>query len=310
MTFKATEAAFEGFRLIRREPKTIAAWAVAALVLGVALALGMIATGFGGVLEAPTPESMTPQWWGKLLAFEGVAILGTLVTTSIMGAAVYRAVLRPEEAPRTRLRLGPDELRLTLLSVIMAVIFTVLSVLLMIPVGVIIVAIAAGSGGFQSSPDSGATLGVIAAVLLAYLLLLLGLSFFAVRLSLAGALTFAERRLNVFGSWRLTKGKFWKLLGCYLLVLVMLIPFYMVMMAVYGGVTFAFSGGDLGRAMSEISRPDLSSIKGYFNASRTVYLVVVSIFSGAMYAVMFAPAAAIYRDLAGQGPESKADVFS
>lgn len=39
----------------------------------------------------------------------------------------------------------------------------------------------------------------------------------AVRLSLASPLTFDTRRVRVFGSFALTRGRFWSLLGAYLL---------------------------------------------------------------------------------------------
>jgi hypothetical protein len=312
MQFKVTEAAFEGFRLIRREPRTIAIWAVFSLAAGVALTAAMIASGFGRFMGASTQGTMTTEALTGFLVGEVIAIGGAILIASIMGAGVYRAILRPAESPLTRLRLGGDELRLVLLSVIMGVVFTVLTIALAIPVGLLGVAIGVGAslGQAGAEPNTGAMVGIVLVVLLGYLLVIAGLVFFAVRLSLAGVMTFAERRLRVFESWRLTKGRFWRLLGCYGLAVVLMLPIYMVMMTLYFAVTFAFSGGDVGRAMGEIAQPDMTSVAAYFNPARIVYLVLAGAMGGVLNAVMYAPAAAVYREIAETRPENQAEVFS
>ncbi|KQZ25733.1 hypothetical protein [Caulobacter sp. Root1472] len=312
MQFKVTEAAFEGFRLIRREPRTIAIWAVFSLAAGVALTAAMIASGFGRFMGASTQGTMTTEALTGFLVGEVIAIGGAILIASIMGAGVYRAILRPAESPLTRLRLGGDELRLVLLSVIMGVVFTVLTIALAIPVGLLGVAIGVGAslGQAGAEPNAGAMVGIVLVVLLGYMLVIAGLVFFAVRLSLAGVMTFAERRLRVFESWRLTKGRFWRLLGCYGLAVVLMLPIYMVMMTLYFAVTFAFSGGDVGRAMGEIAQPDMTSVAAYFNPARIVYLVLAGAMGGVLNAVMYAPAAAVYREIAETRPENQAEVFS
>lgn len=312
MQFKVTEAAFEGFRLIRREPRTIAIWAVFSLVASGALMAAMIASGFGRFMGASTQGTMTPEALTGFLIGEAIAISGAILIAAIMGAGVYRAILRPAEAPLTRLRLGGDELRLVLLSVIMGVVFTVLTIALAIPVAILGVAIGVGAGMGQggAEPNAGAMVGIVLVVLLGYLLIIAGLVFFAVRLSLAGVMTFAERRLRVFESWRLTKGRFWRLLGCYGLAVVLMLPIYMVMMTLYFAITFAFSGGDVGRAMGEIAQPDMTSLAAYFSPARVVYFLLAGALGGVLNAVMYAPAAAVYRQIADTRPESQAEVFS
>jgi hypothetical protein len=314
MQFKVTEAAFEGFRLVRREPRTIAIWAVFSLVASVALMAAMIASGFGRFMGgAAKGAPMTSEALTGFLAGEAIAIGGAILIASIMGAAVYRAILRPAEAPLTRLRLGGDELRLVLLSLIMAVVFTGLLIAMVIPVVLVgtAIGVAGAMGGHGGAePNAGAMAGIVLVVLLGYLLVIAGLVFFAVRLSLAGVMTFAERRLRVFESWRLTKGRFWRLLGCYGLAVVLMLPIYMVMMTLYFAITFAFSGGDVGRAMSQIAQPEMTSLAAYFSPARIVYFVLAGAMGGVLNAVMYAPAAAIYREIADTRPENQAEVFS
>jgi hypothetical protein len=314
MQFKVTEAAFEGFRLVRREPRTIAIWAVFSLVASVALMAAMIASGFGRFMGgAAKGAPMTSEALTGFLVGELIAIGGAILIASIMGAAVYRAILRPAEAPLTRLRLRGDELRLVLLSLIMGVVFTVLTIALVIPVVLVgtAIGVAGAMGGHGGAePNAGAMAGIVLVVLLGYLLVIAGLVFFAVRLSLAGVMTFAERRLRVFESWRLTKGRFWRLLGCYGLAVVLMLPIYMVMMTLYFAITFAFSGGDVGRAMSEIAQPEMTSLAAYFSPARIVYFVLAGAMGGVLNAVMYAPAAAIYREIADTRPENQAEVFS
>ncbi len=310
MQFKLTEAAFEGFRLIRREPRTVAIWAVASLVAGVALTAAMIGSGFGRFMGMSAQGTMTPEAIMGFLAGEAIAIGGSVMIASIMGAAVYRAILRPAEAPLTRLRLGGDELRLMGLSIIFAIVFTLLLIGMIIPVALLGAAVGLGSGMAQGGESEKGVAVMLLVSLLGYLLVFVALAFFAVRFSLAGVQTFAEGRLRVFDSWRLTKGRFWRLLGCYGLTVALMAPLYMVMIVVYLATSFAFAGGDFGRAMSEISRPDMTSLGAYFNPARVVYLVLAGALGGVLNAVMYAPAAAIYRDIADKRPENQAEVFS
>ncbi|KQY34382.1 hypothetical protein ASD38_21835 [Caulobacter sp. Root487D2Y] len=302
-----TEAAFAGFRLIRREPRTIAIWAVFNLAAGMALTAAMIQSGFGRFMGESKAGTMSPEIMVGFLIGEGVAIVGTILIASIMGAAVYRAILRPTEAPLTRLRFGGDELRLILLSVIVSLLFAVLSLALFIPVAILGVAIGSGFGHGESV---GATAGVVLVTLLGYLLVLIGLVYFAVRLSLAGVMTFAERRLRVFESWRLTKGRFWPLLGAYGLAVALMIPIYLVMTTLYFGVSVAFAGGDFSRAASEVFQPDMTTLAAYFSPARIAYLVFGGAVGGVLTAVTYAPAAAVYRDIAETRPENQAEVFS
>ena len=154
MQFKVTEAAFEGFRLVRREPRTIAIWAVFSLVASVALVAAMITAGFGRFMGgAAAGATMTPEALTGFLVGELIAIGGAILIAAIMGAGVYRAILRPAESPLTRLRLGGDELRLVLLSVIMGVVFTLLTVALAIPVGLLGVAIGVGASLGQAGAE-------------------------------------------------------------------------------------------------------------------------------------------------------------
>ncbi|HWU15565.1 MAG TPA: hypothetical protein VN157_16325 [Caulobacter sp.] len=310
MQFKVTEAAFEGFRLIRREPRTIAIWAVFSVVAGAALTAAMIASGFGRFMGTSAQGTMTPEALAGFAIGEAVAIGGAILIASIMGAGVYRAILRPAESPLTRLRLGGDELRLVLLSLIMGLVFTGLMIAMVIPLAILGAAIGGLAGQGGGEPHTGAMVGIVLVVLLGYLLVFAGLVFFAVRFSLAGVMTFAERRLRVFDSWRLTKGRFWRLLGCYGLAVVLMLPIYMVMMTLYFGVTFAFSGGDVGRAMGEIAQPDMTSIAAYFNPARVIYLLLAGAMGGVLNAVTYAPAAAVYREIADTRPENQAEVFS
>jgi len=122
------------------------------------------------------------------------------------------------------------------------------------------------------------------------------LLYVAVRLSLAPAITFSERRLAVFDSWKLTHGQFWRLMGAYGLAVFGIMAIAALVLILFVVLTAIALGGDLQKA-SLIFRPDQSSMTAYFSPVMILYLVVAAWVSALYYAVVIAPAGVAYREL-------------
>ena len=143
MAFSATESAFQGFRIIRREPWSIVAWGVFGLIFSLISVvvfvpvLGPVMTGFAG---AGAASAAAPNM--ALLARLGmvylIALPFVLMLVSVLTCAVYRTVLRPEERGLGRLKLGADEFRMALLFLALALIYFVGLVVLVLVVALIV----------------------------------------------------------------------------------------------------------------------------------------------------------------------------
>ena len=306
MAFSATHAATEGFRIVRREPRTVAAWAAVVLVFSLASTVVMIPL-MGPMLAGmasggPVPQAQALARLGDALKVEGAAIPLLLISVAVFSCAVYRAVLRPDDRRFARLRIGGDELRLVLLLVVL----TLASV-----VGLVLLFIAAGLGVAAASIVVGGSPGaaVFAVVAILYLAVLWVCIWAGVRLSLAGPMTFAQRRLRITSAWKLTKGRFWPLLGSYLLSFAFLLILYMVAFSFYGVIGFAVGGGSITNVATSLFRPDYSSLQAFFTPTRVIYQVIGALVGSVMYAVMFAPAAAAYRSIAELSPDNQAATF-
>ncbi len=308
MAFSANEAAFEGFRIVRREPGTIVIWGLLQLVLGVGTVFLMVPA-FGPFMQltqgqasgAAADPTKTLAAFTTLLPFYAIVFPVALITSAVFTCAVYRAVLRPRDKGFGRLRIGADEFRMFLLWLVLGLLFLAGSI------GLIVVFVIAGVALAALAKGAGAVAAIIA-VCLAYLLMFLLMIWFGVRLSLAGPMTFTQRRLRLFDSWGLTKGRFWSLFGCYLLTFVFSMIIGLVSLTVYGAVSVVASGS-ISAAAASMFRPDFSSIQAYFSPGRSIYLVFASFVSAVYYAVGAAPAAAAYRALASVNPENRAEVF-
>ena len=222
--FSPLAAALEGARVIRREPMAVLSWV--ALWLMALIAVGAIV-----VFTAPHLASPRPAGGGVLTLAHRFgpywpALISTLLILWIMTTAtVFRTVLRPDEHGWHLLKLGADEARLAVITVIGTVIFGLLGIapallvwlltqpfLLVVPTSVQLVV-------------AGGTLATV------------GLEvWIAVRLSLAPVYTFDTHRYHLVSYWDITQTHFWRLCLSYLMVAVQMAGLYLAMLSVTVGL--------------------------------------------------------------------------
>jgi hypothetical protein len=225
--FSASDAALEGFHLIRRRWRVVLGWAgfiLLSLIMIVVLTavLSVVATAVGGGQTARNP----------VLGLAGVIVLlCALFTQAIVAAGVFRLETRPDEPAFMHLRLGRDELRLLLVWVITIT-------------GAWVVGWVAAMVGHLVGAG-GALIELLALVLAIY---------FGLRFALAAPVSFAEGRVDFIRAWRLSRGRVLGLLGmtalslC-LIGLVMVTVFVALAVAAVGfgglgGLAGVFGGGE------------------------------------------------------------------
>ena len=308
MAFSASEAAFEGFRIIRREPLSVVAWAVVQLIfsaavtalllpmMGPVMAMGGLNAARGGASPAAVAAMAAV---GRLYV---VMIPIELIFFAILSAAVYRTVLRPGDKGLARLKLGGDELRLAGLFLLL--------VLLTFVVGIAagIVAVLLGAGATMAAQSAPAVGGLLTFVI--YLAFMAFFIWFGVRLSFAAPMTFARKRIRVFAAWPLTKGRFWSLFGAYLLAFVFIFIISMAFLALEVAVGLGAAKGSLVQAAAGVFRPDASSLQAYFSPVRLVLLPFSAALAAVIWTIGLAPAAKAYQEITGLSPETQADTFS
>lgn len=303
-SFSATDAAFEGFRLTKEQPKTLLIWAAFNLIVSVVSLVLLIGVG-GSSLQAMMEMEQAGAEADPAQAMEMLRGLGlvyalilpvALISQSMLGAAVYRAILRPGDGGVGYLKLGGDELRLILLSLIYFLLMMVGVVAVTFLAGLVVglVGAAIGAGG-------AALLGVGVGLFVGGLMI-----YVVVRLSLAGVITFAQRRIAVFDSWGLTRGQFWNMTGAYVLTLAAVVVVMLLSVIIFAAVAAIASGGDLA-AVGAMFSPDMSSLAAYMTPTMIAYTVFGALLNAVYYAAIFSPHAVIYRALAG---DERAEVFA
>ncbi len=303
-TFSPSEAAFEGFRVIRDKPGAVLVWALAYVVFAILMTALMVSL-FGPQLAAMSQmsqdESKDPQ---KALALvgsmAGVIVLALplgLLIQSIFYAAIFRSILRPAEGGFAYLRLGGDELRLIGLWIIQFFVF--IGIYIGAWIAALILIFLAGFIGKAAHVEWVAGLVAIVAVIG----VICAFIWVAVRLSLASPMTFAGRKISVFGSWRVTKGRFWSLLGCYILTFI-----FGILIAILGWIialcVSAVISGDWTIVDTITTNPRLAMMRsGVFSLAHLLTLatiaqiVVSSLMQAVSRTIFLAPFAAAYRDL-------------
>jgi hypothetical protein len=233
-------------------------------------------------------------------------LLLALIFYPILYAAMNRAVLNPNDEGLGYIRLGTDELRqlglmLLILGVaIVAYIAMIIAIVIVtVPVGLML----GGRSGASPNLAGGLLAGLLGALLI--LAVFGGWIYVWVRLSLASALTFATRKVNLFGSWSLTRGLFWPMLGAYLVAFILAI-LVLILTGVINLAVIATAGGGLASAIR--SQPNTPA--DLLSPARLISLVVGAISTALVWPVTLTPPAAIYRSLPGSvNPLEAASAF-
>lgn len=297
-----TDAAFEGFRIPREQPMAVLVWSGLQLVVGLVMSTVMITLGGHALADLmaasnsrnPDPEA-TMAAMRALGPFYAVLLPLGIIVQSVFSAAIYRVVLRPQDRGMAFIRLGADEMRLAAVSVVYIGVAALAAFAVTLAASIV-----AGFGVAVAGAAGGLFAAVVALAGIAALV------YGGVRLSLAPVQTFAERRIRLFESWELTRGHFWRLAGAYLLALALTVLVLVLSMTLFSFAAAAMHGGDMATAMRSLGG-DTSSLQAYFTPTTLVYLVFSAVLNALYYALIFAPGAVAYRQLAQVG---LSDAFS
>lgn len=269
MTVSATEAAFEGFRVTRRNPGAILVWAgvwLIGLVLMMAAALPFMAPWLEDIAAAEGDASALSAGARQALEYAVLASLpiGLLLQTVIM-PAVYRAVLCPEDKGLAWLRVGADEARMLVVMLVLG-----------------LVSLALNFGSIKLEELAAGTLALPLRLLLSLVVFALSV-YVSVRLSLIAPMTFIRRKLAFREGLRMSGRMFWPLLG--MTVIVMAMAAFVILLLIFIGWPLQIAMGGGGGAQG------LGALLMLFLLPIGMTLVTV---------ILWAPFAALCRD---EGPE-------
>jgi hypothetical protein len=282
--FSPSEAALEGFRLTRERPGTILAWAAIYFVAIAIIGAIMLASLGPAFIELAKQGPLTNENLEEASALLGqswpaflLVLLLVVTLMSVLTAGIYRIVLRPEEPGLFHLRFGRDEMRLTLVNLLL---FAVGMVCLM--AGIVVT----GMGEMAAGRGAGLLFGAAT----------LGLTIWVgVRLSMATPMTFVRQRIALRESWELTRGRFWRLFGMIVLAVIFYVMIFLLV-SIIAAAAVGLAGGQ--EAMADPARVGPAALIGVF-----VYGVLQVVLQVLQIVMIYAPFAVAYRQITADGSE-------
>ncbi|HAV51434.1 MAG TPA: hypothetical protein DCX75_15805 [Brevundimonas sp.] len=281
--------------MVRRKPMVLLWWAAFYLV-SFALIFLLAAGPIAGVMAAAsdlenmgpgaTPEDLRPFMMAYLAVFPILIPLGILMG-AVLNAAVARSVLEPGKSAFGYLRIGMDEVRVAVVSVVLSIVMGLAAM--------VIFGVAGFIAGFLGAADVPGGALIIVVVFLAAIAAMIWL---AVRLSLAIPITVAEKRFAFFDSFKVTGGHLWGLIGMAVIAFVMTLVVSILTSIVFFPLTMGMGAAVDWESLEGMNAMGILQAIGPMVA---VAIVLQAISSALLAAVMYAPFAAAYRDLKGTG---------
>lgn len=296
MPFSITNAAFEGLRLIRREPMAVLMWGVTYFV---GLGLILLLAGSAVVAAVQSVGAADPDPAAAMRAFGAVAMVYLIAiplmvaVSSVIVAATCRAVLTPKARGFFYMKLGGAEFRLMAAYLLIALIFIAASMLFALLIAVFVggFVMAAGDMGENASPP--AAVALIYPLYFAFLGFLLWVS---ARLSMVGPITVAEGRFALGRSWLATKGRVWSLIDLGAATMVRSLIVYAVAIVLFVVLFMVFVSG-FGSTLSTLETSPPSQVIGLILPFAIGGVMLLAAYSAIQFAVVSAPFVAFYRDV-------------
>jgi hypothetical protein len=302
--FAAADAAFTGFRVVWERPWAVAIWAGVRFVVALAVNLFVAYAAGPATAQLAQVSLASPADVQKMASLlqdaaptQAAAFFVELVLTAVLYAAMNRAVLRPAESRFGYLRLASDELRQLGLFVILLLLLLGFEIAVLFVAAVIVAVLSVALGGAAAVGAS-----IASAILIP---VSIGIFFFfGVRLSLASPLTFASGRVNVFGSWAMTRGRFWPLFGTYLIAFALGFVVLLLTKAI-AVLAVAILGGGGTQAITAAIVFNPTSVAEILAPSGLAYMVIVSIGSALAAPITMCPPVTIYQSLSATAPTAR-----
>ncbi len=285
----AADAAFYGFGLIKRDPLTFLGVALVLFGVGLYCVLVVIpayAKTFTGVLttiEGGDPKQLEAvdatqmmQAMSELWTAVGpLYLIGILGGAIMLGAMNRSLVFGQSKGWVLGLKLGMDELRAIVVTIIGYVLaflpgYALIIAVMMATVGV---AVGAAAGGGEPAAAGAAALLVFPAFIAGFALMI----WIGIRLSLAVPASIGERRWVIFESWSMTKGRFWTLFLAYLILFIIIWLVEMVILA----ILMTVFGAALLPALTTAGAEEID-----FSAWADLPLVPIGVAGAAVYALV------------------------
>ncbi|HEY2051948.1 MAG TPA: hypothetical protein VGH03_21620 [Caulobacteraceae bacterium] len=286
--FSIQEVALGGFAAVRAHPRALLVWTPFAFAVSLIAEVVFVQAGgqtvdWSVLGEDPAKVSALLQ---KVAPAELALLLMAVVTNAFVQAAMMRLVFSPGAARFGFFRIGADELRQLGLEILALVVLMGGYFGFAVVASIIMVAI---SGLGAPTNVAGLIAGVSAALVV--------LAAVFVRLSLAVPLTFDTGRINLFGSWRLTRGQFWPILGTYILVIALVAAVWVFANVLF----FGLAEFVLGRDMPALMGPP-QNVAGSFTPMRLIAALFSAFVTALIWPVLLTPPARIYRSLKQPSP--------
>jgi hypothetical protein len=284
--------AFEGFRIIREKPARLLPWGLLTLLGFSASTLVMWTMAGATVGDLQKAASVNEQM--EILSALALAFPINMVIQSVVACAIFRVVLSAGEPSYGGLRFGMDELRQVAVTILFWIIFFFIYLLAVLP-GVIIGASFSAILGGPTTPAGmvGVFLGLIPTIMAVF--------YIGSRLSLCFIQSFDQKRINLFGSWALTKGNAGTLMLGYFLALVTSAIVFVLCLGIFVAIAVAASGGDF-TAYDRMVESARLGVTGLGNPITVAYLVVSNgVVAPLLMAISFGAPAAAYKRLSNGG---------